>query len=217
MTDPLAVSDQFPPVLLTSLRRTWPHYGRGNAAGALEALRVALIRLTEGEGEGTPISAEAAVLFLRRKIELARVEFAGRDKKYVPHLQSWLNGRRYLAATPQETPKNLEDAISILGCYPNVEVKPWALNPWMPVLQLIDDQIKFLQQTHGAAAASFIRVRVNRFAELYRRWPDEERQFLPGVRKFFEEQRWNHDERTWVRTPKAGFQSERAQLTRLVQ
>jgi hypothetical protein len=157
-----------------------------------------------------------AVSYLRGRLEVAALALGGRAKAYTPHLSTFLNQRRYLAAMPQETPKNLEDAVSILTCYPNVEVKPWALNPWMPVLQLIDDQIKFLQQTHGTAAASFIRVRVNRFAELYRRWPDDERQFLPSPRKFFEEQRWNHDERTWIKTSNSGFQSERAQLQRIM-
>ncbi len=214
MNDLLTVSDPFPEVALDAIRKVFPH--PRNRKLELVCVHKTLERLVQGE-TGSPMTPAEAVVYLRGRLEAAAQALGGRAKAYTPHLTTFLNQRRYMAAFPQETPKNLEDAVSILGSYPNVDVKPWALNPWMPVLQLIDDQIKFLQQTHGAAAASFIRVRVNRFAELYSRWPDEERQFLASPRKFFEEQRWNQDERHWQRTSKAGFISERAQITRLVQ
>lgn len=214
MTDLLTVSDPFPEVAIESLRKIFP-YPRSRKL-ELVCVHKTLERLVQGE-TGSPMTPAEAVSYLRGRLEAAAQALGGRAKAYTPHLTTYLNGRRYLTATPQETPKNLEDAISILGCYPNIDVKPQTIQAWMSVLQIINDQIKFLQQTHGQAAASYIRTRVIRFAEMYSRWPDEERQFLASPRKFFEEQRWNQDERHWQRISKSGFISERAQISRLVQ
>ena len=207
---------ELPPVLLTSLRKGFPHYGRGDAASSTEALRKALVRLTEGERDGSPLSAEAAVAFLRGKIEEAKREYAGRDKKYVPHFQTWLNQSRYLSsAIEQPPPPNLKDAIDILALYPtivHVDVKTH-----MPVLRIIDDHIRFYTGTHGSAAASYIRQRVYRYAECVAKWPESEIQFIPGADKFFRERRYEQDESRWKREFRNGYQAERAQLTRLVQ
>jgi hypothetical protein len=215
MTDLLAIPNPFPVVLLDSLRKRFPFYSRGTPAGAMKALRGALDRLTQGELDGRPLSAEAAAAFLRGKIELARAEFGSRDKKYVPHFQSWLNGRRYLATTPADTPKNLEEAVSILACYPTVIAVD--VQAHIAVLQVIDQLIEFTRATHGVAAASYIRQRVMRYRELVSRWPSEELQFVPSPLKFFRERRHENDERFWQRTPKNGYESERSQLARLVQ
>jgi len=209
MDDLLPIVELYPEVALDAIRRHFP-FPR-NRKLELVAVRKALDRLVQGE-TGTPMSPQEAVTYLRGRVEAGAQSLAGREKRFTPHLTTFLNQRRYLASMPQEIPRNLEDAIGILSCYPNVTIKPWELNPHMPILQVISRQIDELRDTHGAAAASYIRVRVLRFAELYARWPDDERQFLPGPRKFFEEQRWNNDERTWVRTPKNGYQSERSRL-----
>ncbi len=209
------MSDQFPEVLLDSLRKRFPHYGRGTPAGAMKALRGALDRLTQGELGGAPLSAEAAVVFLRGKVERARGEFSGRDKKYVPHFQTWLNGRRYLVTEVEEPlPPNLQAAIEILGIYPTIQHVDVKLH--MPVLRVIDDQIRFYQATHGSAAALYIRQRVHRYAECVARWPEGELQFIPGAAKWFRERRYEQREDLWQRTAKTSFQSERAQLQRIM-
>ena len=213
MDDLLPIVELYAEVALDAIRRPFP-FPRSRKL-ELVAVRKALDRLVQGE-TGTPMTPQEAVTYLRGRIEAGAQALAGREKRYCPHLTTWVNQRRYLATMPQEMPKNLEDAISVLECYPNSTVKPWALEPHMPILQIISRQIDELRDTHGSAAASYIRIRVSRFAELYARWPDEEKCFLPGPRKFFEEQRWNCDERLWIRTPKNGYDSERAQLLRIV-
>jgi hypothetical protein len=125
-----------------------------------------------------------------------------------------LNGRRYLLTEQLPPPENLEEAISILACYPTIAAVD--VDAYMPVLRIISAHIEYLAPTHGSAAASYIRVRTLRFAECVNRWPEGESQFIPGADKFFRERRYEQDERHWIRTKKAGFESERNQLASLV-
>jgi len=205
----------FPSVLLESLRKRFPSYGRGDAASSIEALRRALVRLTEGELDGKPLSAEAAVAYVRQKIELARVEYATREKKYIPHFQSWLNKRAYLSsASEQPYPASMEDAISILELYPTVMAVD--VKTHLPVLRIIDAHIDFYRATHGASAVSFIRQRVARYRECVSRWPESELTFVPSPDKFFRERRYEQDDKFWIRTPR-GFEAERGQILRVLQ
>lgn len=216
MTDLLATPNPFPDVLLDSLRKRYPFYGRGTPAGAIGALRGALDRLTQGELDGKPLPAEAAAAFLRGKIDQARIEFAGREKRFVPHFQSWLNSRRYLStATEAPPPENLQEAIDILAIYPTIQHVD--IKTHMPVLRVIDDAVRFYQATHGSAAAAYIRQRVYRYAECVAKWPDGELQFIPGADKWFRERRYEQDESRWKREFRNGYEADRAQITRLIQ
>lgn len=206
------MTGQFPDVVLEALRKLFP-YPRAKA-NEMKCLRATLERLTQGEADGKPMNPQEAIAYLREKMAAAGQALAGREKRYVPHLTTWLNGRRYLTPT-LPPPANLEEAIGILACYPTItEVDVQA---HMPVLRIIDENLRYLQATHGSAAASYMRTRTLRFAECVQRWPSGEMQFVPGADKFFKERRYAQDERFWNRNQANGFQSEREQLSRLLQ
>lgn len=211
MTDLLAVPNPFPDVAIDAIRKAFPH--PRNRKLELVCVHKTLERLVQGE-TGSPMTPAEAVSYLRGRLEVAALELGGRAKAYTPHLTTFLNGRRYLATMPQETPKNLEEAISILACYPTVIAVD--LQAHVAILQVIDQLIEFTRATHGAAAASYIRTRTMRYRELVSKWPVEELQFVPNPLKFFRERQFERDEKFWVRTPKNGFASERAQLQRIM-
>lgn len=207
----LIAEDIFPPVAVESIRRSYIWLRRKESEEL--AIRKALDRLVQGE-TGEAMTPADAITFLRSRIVEARQSFVGRERKFTPHLTTYLNQRRYLVVDRLPPPENLGDAISILSCYPTIpEVD---VDAHMPVLRVIAAHIDYLQPTHGAAAASYIRTRTLRFAEIVHRWPEGEMQFIPGADRFFKERRYEQDERHWVRTAKAGFESERDQLHRIV-
>lgn len=212
MNDLLA-PDHYPEVLLDSLRKAYPHPRARKAE--IACLRKTLDRLTQGEADGRVMAPEEAVAFLRAKLEEARQSFAGRSKAFTPHLTTFLNQRRYLRVQPPDVPENLEDAISVLACYPTIpEVD---VDAHMPVLKVIDAHLQFLRATHGQAAASYMRQRTMRFAEIVARWPSGEAQFIPGPLKWFQERRYEQREELWIRNAKtAWFELERSQLHRIM-
>jgi hypothetical protein len=211
MNDLLTVPDPFPLVAIESIRLIFP-YPR-NRKLELVCVHKTLERLVQGE-TGSPMTPVEAITYLRGRLEVAKVAFAGRAKAYTPHLTSYLNGRRYLATLPQETPKNLEDAVSILACYPTVIAVD--VQAHIAVLQVIGELIEFTRATHGAAATSYIRQRVARYRELVSRWPTDQIQYVPSPEKFFRERRHEQPDRMWERTPKNGYQSEREQIARIM-
>lgn len=201
----------WPLVALEPIRNLFP-YPR-NRKIELDAMCRALDRLCAGEKSGMKMGAEDAMDFLSCSVYAASQELANREKKYTPHFSTWLNQSRYLVRT-EPLPENLDDAISILACYPTVTQVD--LKTHMGVLRVIDNNIQMLAATHGTAAASYIRTRTFRFAECVRRWPEEEMKFIPGVEKFFRERRYEQHERFWTRNQNNGYQSERAQLLRIL-
>ena len=205
------LEDPFPEVAIESLRKIFP-YPR-NRKLELVCVYKTLERLVQGE-TGSPMTPAEAVTYLRGRLEIAATALAGRAKKFTPHLTSYLNGRKYLTTAPPETPKNLEDAISVLACYPTITTVD--VDAHMPILKIIDQHIEYWRATHGAAAASYLRQRTMRYAELVARWPPGESQFIPGADKWFRERRYEQREDLWVRTAKTGFESERAQLQRIM-
>lgn len=210
MTEPLQSPELFPDVAVEAIRKPYPHPRK--KAAEMAAIRKALERLVGGES-GTAMTPAEAIAFLRAKTDEARQAFALRAKAYTPHLTTWMNQRKYLTnALP--TPEHMEDAISILAAYPTIPAVN--VDAHMPILRVIDEHIRYLKATQGSAAASYIRTRTMRFAEIVNRWPEGEMQFIPGADRFFKERRYEQDERQWVRTAKAGFESERQQLQRIV-
>lgn len=211
MTELLQVESAYPPAAVDSIRRSYLHLRKKGAEET--AIRKALDRLVQSE-TGKPMTPEDAIAFLRSRVFEARQAFAGREKMYVPHLTTYLNQRRYLVVAQLPPPENLEDAVSILGCYPTITAVD--VDAHMGILRVIASHIDYLKPTHGSAAASYIRTRTLRFAEIVNRWPAEEMQFIPGADRFFKERRYEQDERHWVRTAKSGFESERQQLQRVI-
>jgi hypothetical protein len=207
MDDLLPIVELYPEVALDAIRRPFP-FPRSRKL-ELVAVRKALDRLVQGE-TGTPMSPQEAVTYLRGRTEAAKAALAGREKRHTPHLTTWLNGRRYLSVTPQETPDNLEEAISVLSCYPTITTVD--VDAHMPILKIIDQHIEYWRATHGAAAASYLRQRTHRYAEIVARWPREDLQFVPNPLRWFTERRYEQRDELWERTPKSGFESERSRL-----
>jgi hypothetical protein len=207
MDDLLPIVELYAEVALDAIRRPFP-FPRSRKL-ELVAVRKALDRLVQGE-TGTPMTPQEAVTYLRGRIEAGAQALAGREKRYCPHLTTWVNQRRYLAFMPQETPKNLEEAISVLSCYPTITTVD--VDAHMPILKVIDQHIEYWRATHGAAAASYLRQRTHRYAEIVARWPREDLQFVPNPLRWFTERRYEQRDELWGRTPKAGFESERSRL-----
>lgn len=211
MVDELMVPEQFPEVAIESIRRSYLFLRQKKAEVA--AIRKALDRLVVGE-TGKGMSPEEAITFLRSRVVEARQSFVNRTKAFTPHLSTYLNQRRYLRVNIAEPLESIEDAVSILACYPNITSVD--IDAHMPILRIIDEHCKYLRATHGSAAASYIRTRTIRFAECVKKWPDADMQFVPGPMKFFKERRYEQHERTWTRAAPNGFQSERDQLSSLI-
>jgi hypothetical protein len=201
----------YPDVTLDALRKLFPH--PRNRKNELKCLRSALDRLVQGEADGKPMSAEDALAFLRGKLAEAGETLKSREKKFTPHLSTFLNQRRYLTVTIPP-PANLEEAISVLACYPTITTVD--VDAHLPVLRLISDQIDGLRLSHGEAAASYMRVRTIRYSECVNRWPSGETQFIPGADKWFRERRYEQDPRHWERIQRNGYEAEREQIARLV-
>lgn len=157
-----------------------------------------------------------AIAFLRIHLAEASRSMYGREKKYVPHLTTFLNQSRYLVTASVEAPPNLAEAIDILKLYPGVVVEDSAYQVHLPVLRVIDSHIDFYKATHGAAAASYIRQRVFRYAECVAKWDSSELQYVPNPMKFFQERRYEQPDSRWERKPAQGFGAERQQIDRLV-
>lgn len=208
------ISEMWPEVAVEAIYRPYP---RKSAKGkALEAIRKALDRIASGEIDGKPRTAEEAITFLRNASDEARQMMYGRQSQHIPHPATYFNGRRYLRKANEEIPKALEDCISILNAYPSVSVDAINVDSHMPVLRIIGRCIECLHDTHGTAAASYIRQRVYRFTELTARWDPSEMQFIPGAKRFFEEKRYEWPDSRFTRKAASGFEAERSQLLRIV-
>lgn len=211
-----AAPDPWPEAAVESIRKIYPT--RKSRAAEQERIRQALDRIVGGEIDGKPRTPEQAIAFLREKVTEARATLSLRERKYIPHLTTWLHQSRYLRTLPEAVPANLEEAITILQCYPGIASTDWdakKVEAHMAALRLIDEHIRYLTPTHGQAAASYLRTRVIRYAECVARWPSQDLQYVPGVMKWFGEQRYGQHERHWDRTPANGYASEREQLQRL--
>lgn len=214
--DLLAFSDPFPEIVVESIRNLYPLHKKKPAEQ--QRIRQALGRIMIGEIDCKPRTAEEAVAYLREKTAEARSMMYGRERKFIPHATTFFHQSRYLALVHAEIPANLEDAVTILQCYPGMGKDQWTakdVSAHMPVLKLIDEHIRFLQATHGSAAASYIRSRIIRYSECVSKWPQNEMQFMPRVERFIKERRYEQHEKFWARNPAAGFTAERDQLRRL--
>ena len=208
-----AQSDPWPDVVCESIRKPYPH--PRDKKTEMAAVRRTLDRLCAGELDGEPMAPQAAIAFLREKVEGAAELFYGREKKFVPHLTTYLNQSRYLKTETTELPQNLEEAMSILKLYPGISVHDVDVQSHLPVLKVIDAHIEYYKATHGAAAASFIRQRVFRFAECVAKWSEQEYQYIPNPMKFFGERRYEWPDSRYSRKAPTGYEAERQQIHRV--
>lgn len=185
-----------------------------------KSIRQALDRIVAGEIDGQPRTQEEAIAYLRAKCAEAKIMMSGRERQYIPHLTTYLNQMRYLRQGMNEVapPEELNEAITILQAYPRIpqDWGPKQLESYMGILRVIDEHIRYLKATHGAAAASYIRTRTMRFAECVKRWSEEDQQFIPGPIKFFAERRYEQSEQLWNRKAVNNFESEREQIRRII-
>lgn len=211
MTDILRAEEIFSDAAIESIRKSFVWLRDKKCE--YRAIRAALHRLLDGE-TGKNMEPEEALTFLRGRVVELRQSYTGREKKFTPHLATVLNGRRYLTVDVGPPPANLEDAITILACYPTITAVD--VDAHMPILRVIDEHCRYLQATHGQAAASYIRTRTLRFAECVRKWPMEDYGFIPGPLKWFKERRYEQADHFWERKATSGFAGEREQLLRIV-
>jgi hypothetical protein len=215
----------FPQSAVESIRTLYP---RKVAKGKeLERIREALDRICEGEIDGRPRTPEEAVLYLRRQVEIVRGPFLARTEKYIPHLTTFMHQSRYLIVKPNapiatlEEKNKLEDAYEILSKYPGIRITPTTMDVHLTLLQLIDSQIKTAQTKRPdlprEKLVEWFVKRVGYFAYCVSNWPEGERQFVPSAKRFFEEERWANEPATWIRTAKAGYESEREQTRRILE
>ena len=215
MLNLLPAEHVWPEVTLNSLRKPYP-FPRSKPAELL-SLRKALNRLTQGERDGKEMAPEEAIAFLRSRIELAAQQLAGKAKGFTPHLTTWLNQSRYLrsGAVLLADPQKTGDAMRILSAFPWRTGMPRNTEHLAPLLADIERGIEELRVIHGDAAPAWMLRQVQKFAQIVAAMSDEARQWMPGARKFFEEQKWRLDDRHWDRRPAVGYQSERAQMARV--
>lgn len=213
-TELFIVQETWPEVAVEAIYKPYPR--KMGKKRALESIRKALDRIALGEIDGKPRTREEAIAFLRQAADEAHRMMYGRLSQHIPHPSTFFNGSRYLRTAIHDIPESLDECISILSAYPNVHVDAINVDSHMPVLRIISDCIEGLVPTHGSAAASYIRQRVYRIAELVARWPSEEMQFLPGAKRFFEEKRYEWPDSRFQRKAANGFEAERSQLLRIV-
>ena len=199
-----------PDAAVESIRKLYP-FPR-NKQSEMAAVRRALERLVQGERDGSAMSKGDAIIYLRGRIEAAAASFYGREKKFTPHLTTFLNQSRYLKGEELIAPENLADAIVVLKCYPGIKFSDANYQVHLPVLKVIDQIIK----QYGEGSVEYLRERVTLFAECVAEWDAADLQYLPGPIKFFKEERYAQDDRHWRRNPPKGYGAEREQIQRIV-
>lgn len=203
------------PVLL-SIYNLFPR--KADRKRALQEIGLALDRISQGEIDGSPRTAEEAISYLRQKTTEAAAELGGREAKWIPMPSTWFHQSRYLRVEKhEELPANLESCIAILALYPN---SPSQANiranvkAFMPALGAISKAVAGLMPQD---AVEWLSKRTAMYAGCVAAWPKEDLQYVPSPKRWFEESRFARDERTWVRNRPASYHQEREQIRRLLQ
>jgi hypothetical protein len=223
MTDALfPLTPTYPESVLLSIYQAYPR--KCNRKEALKRIREALDRICAGEIDGDKRSVQEAITFLRGKTDEARQMMAGREESWIPHATTYYHQSRYLRAQIDripEMPARLANCINILAKYPKmprrVDIER-NVNAFMPALAAIDKALERMEQhQHPINCARRLESRTELYAMAVKQWPVEDLQFVPNPKRFYDEDRFNHDEATWNRQPANGFGQEREQLKRLLQ
>jgi hypothetical protein len=225
MTDLFAAPQPYPESVLLSIYNAYPR--KTGRPAALKRTAEALDRICQGEIDGSPRTQAEAIEFLRVKVEEARRQMGAREQKFIPHMATWLNGRRYLRLelAAIEKPKQLEVCAEILCLYPTSPklLDIYAnLDAFMPALAAIDkalDRIGAQEWNQMAIPQSPIRyleARTRTYAMAVKQWPVEDLKYVPNPVKWFGEARYEQPEQSWQRQPVNDYISEREQLSRVL-
>lgn len=204
----------WPDPVLLSIYKAFPR--RTGRQTALTKIAEALDRIVAGEIDGQPRTSEEAVAFLRERVDAMRIEMAGREKKFIPHPSTWLHQSRYLRTTVAlALPKRLTVCAEILALYPKMPEREHIernVETFLPHLNAIEKLI----DGQPARFVEHLAERTALFAFYVAKWPAEEERFIPGAKRFYDERRFEKDERTWQRNSPVGFEQERDQVRRLI-
>jgi hypothetical protein len=228
MTDLFAPPPDYPEPLLISIYKAYPR-PTGRPA-ALKRIREALDRICAGEIDGAPRTQVEAIDFLRTKTEEARVQMGAREKKFIPHVTTWLHQRRYLRVTlaqAAEMPKRLKACVRILALYPKmpgINVLTDRVEAFLPALNAINKALESMEENplrvgyskEEANAEAYLMDRTALYRDSVSTWSPEELQFVPNPKRWYEEMRYEQDPAIWQRRAVNGFEQERQQLQRLV-
>jgi len=218
----------FPVAAVDSIYQAYPR--KTQKAVAVVAINRALARICSGEIDGQQRSAAEAITFLRNMAGVFRRECTGKPKEWIPHPSTWMNQSRYLRqpAPQEQLPPRLLDCIAILACYPKMPgEKIIGENPqgFQPALKAINDALERVEKVRmnhhsyrvEAVSAEWLLGRVQKYAAAVQTWPEADLIYVPNPKRFFEEQRYEQPESSWQRKPINGYESEREQVSRIVQ
>lgn len=223
MTDPFTQPPGYPESVLLSIYNAYPR--KTGRPQAIKRIREALDRICQGEIDGQSRTQAEAIEFLRMKTEEARQQLGAREKKFIPHMATFLHQRRYLrpdVATIKK-PKRFYVCIVILSQYPNMPDQRKILDepePFMMALAAIDKSLAHMERTSGQGAIHCQRRLASRtqlYAMAVKEWPVEDLKFIPNPVKWYSEGRYEQPEASWSRQPNHGFGEEREQLKRILQ
>jgi hypothetical protein len=216
-------SIDYPESVLLSIYKAYPRpTGRSMA---LKRICEALDRICQGEIDGQPRTQAEAIEFLRVKVEEGRRQMGAREKKFIPHMATWLHQRRYLrpeVAVAVERPTRLMDCIEILCEYPMVPKRNQVednLDAFLPALMAIDKALDAKIRAQPAMDDYYIARRLKSRTELYamavKQWPVEDLKFVPNPKRWFEESRYDQPSESWQRQPANDYVQGRQQLGRV--
>jgi len=210
----------YPDSVLLSIYNAYPR--KCNRKEALKRISEALDRICAGEIDGQPRSQPEAIAFLREKTDAARREMFGREEKWIPHATTFYHGSRYLRSAPKlELPPRLDACVGILSLYPKSSPANtiWDnIEAYLPALAAIDKALERMERTaHPLNCERSLKSRTEIYAMAVKQWPVADLQFVPAAKRWFDEERFNHNEQSWQRQCNDGFQAERDQISRLVQ
>lgn len=199
----------WPQAALESIYKLYPR--PENRKAAIQRIEEALSRIVSGEIDGAPRTQQEAILYLRERTEAARQEFAGREKRFIPHPTTWYGNRRYLRTRTESIPKNLLVCVDILSCY-----------PFMPDgqkiaadLQAFLPQLSAVEKAVNQVGSEELLKKVCLFAHHVSEWPKDDLRFVPGALRWFSESRFQQDEQQWIRKAENSWEAGRQQIARV--
>lgn len=209
----------WPQVALDSIYKLYPR--PENRKAAIKRIGEALDRISKGEIDGAPRTQQEAILYLRERTEAARQEFAGREKRFIPHPTTWFHGSRYLRPkVKEEPPKNLRLCIAILAAYPMTPAEEQIAKdaaPFMPTLRAIEKAL----DDAGAESNGFewLMQRTVMFDLAVKEWPVDELRYVPSALNWFARRSYEQPDWYWKRRPYknyGNYEADREQVRRVL-
>lgn len=229
MTDLFDPPPTYPESVLLSIYNAYPR--KTGRPAALKRITEALDRICQGEIDGSPRTQAEAIEFLRVKTAEARKQMGAREKKFIPHMATWLHQRRYLrpeVAASEVMPQRLVDCIWILSVYPTMpsvgNIRD-NVSAFLPALNAIDKALEGMEvgldgsrglQISAENAKRRLQSRTELYAMAVKQWPVEDLKFVPNPVKWYAESRFEQNEQSWQRQSTNGYVQEREQLGRVL-